>query len=87
MEKRSNVQDMVKGALIIAVIFFHSTLFRDPEIVIDFNILVAFFPCVLGVFLFYSGYNYKTGKRTLKENIIRRTKQLIIPLAILILVA
>jgi fucose 4-O-acetylase-like acetyltransferase len=86
MEKRSNVQDMVKGALIIAVIFFHSTLFRDPEIVIDFNILVAFFPCVLGVFFFYSGYNYKIGKRTLKENIIRRTKQLIIPLMILILV-
>lgn len=86
MEKRSNVQDMVKGALIIAVIFFHSTLFRDPEIVIDFNILVAFFPCVLGVFFFYSGYNYKTGKRTLKENIIRRTKQLIIPLIIFIFI-
>ena len=82
MEKRSNVQDMVKGALIIAVIFFHSTLFRNPEVVIEFNILVALFPCVLGVYFFYSGYNYKIGKRSLKENIIRRTKQLIIPLII-----
>lgn len=86
MEKRSNVQDMVKGALIIAVIFFHSTLFRDPNIVIEFNILVALFPCVLGVFFFYSGYNYTIGKRTIKESIIRRTKQLIIPLAIILLV-
>ncbi len=86
MEKRSNVQDMVKGALIIAVIFFHATLFRDPNIVIEFNVLVALFPCVLGVFFFYAGYNYTIGKRTLKENIIRRTKQLIIPLMILILV-
>ena len=86
MEKRSNVQDMVKGALIIAVIFFHATLFRDPNIVIEFNFLVALFPCVLGVFFFYSGYNYTIGRRTIKENIIRRTKQLIIPLIILILV-
>ena len=83
---RSNVQDMVKGALIIAVVFFHSTLFDNVVSFKEFNILFCIFPCILGVFIFYAGYNYKIGKRKPIDSIKRRTKQLIIPLLIMIVV-
>ena len=84
---RSNVQDMVKGALIIAVIFFHSTLYGNPTSYTEFNIVFCLFPCLMGVFFFYTGYNYTVGKRKPIENIKRRTKQLIIPLVIMLFVA
>ena len=84
---RSNVQDMVKGALIIAVIFFHSTLYGNPTSYAEFNIVFCLFPCLMGVFFFYTGYNYTIGKRKPIENIKRRTKQLIIPLVIMLFVA
>ena len=81
---RSNIQDMVKGSLIIAVIFFHSSLYGNNTAYQNFNILFCFFPCIMGIFFFYSGYNYTIGKRKPIDNIIRRTKQLLIPFIIML---
>ena len=85
-KKRSNVQDMVKGALIIAVVFFHSTLFVNPTSYLEFNIVFCLFPYIMGVFFIYSGYNYTVGKRKPIDNIKRRAKQLLIPLLVMIVV-
>lgn len=85
-KERSNVQDMVKGALIIAVIFFHCTLYGNATSYNEFNIVFCIFPCIMGVFFFYTGYNYTVGKRSPIENIKRRTKQLLIPLLVMIVV-
>ena len=87
VKDRSNIQDMVKGALIIAVVFFHSSLFFNKNLYHEFNLVLYFFPCVMGVFFFYTGYNYTMGKRKPLDNIKRRTKQLLIPLVIMFFVS
>lgn len=79
---RSNAQDIAKGILIIAVVFFHcyiETFTNHSDSVKDFNPLVACFPFILSVFFFYAGYNYTPNGRTYKQNIARRAKQLLIP--------
>lgn len=83
MEKINNSQNIAKGILICSVIFFHSMIFLDYSALNSFNILFLLFPCVIGVFFFYSGYNYKPQKRTPKESIKKRTKQLLLPLLII----
>ena len=85
-KERSNIQDMVKGFLIIAVIIFHSMLYGNDKIYQNFNIVFCIFPCLMGVFFFYSGYNYTPGKRSPLDSIKRRTKQLLIPLVIMFFV-
>ena len=84
-KRRLGAQDAAKGILIIGVVFFHAFMmtFASPEeSVSSFNILVALFPYLLSVFFFYSGYNYTPKDRTYKQNILRRGKQLLIPMAI-----
>lgn len=83
MEKAKKFQNIAKGILICAVVFFHSNIFIDYSIINNFNILFLIFPCLIGVFFFYSGYNYTPQKRTVKESIKRRTKQLLLPLLII----
>ena len=83
MKKTKNIQNIAKGILICSVIFFHSKILIDYSALNSFNILFLIFPCLIGVFFFYSGYNYKPKKRTPKENIKRRTKQLLLPLFII----
>ena len=83
MEKIKNPQNIAKGILICSVIFFHSKICVDYSVIYNFNILYLIFPCVIGVFFFYSGYNYKPKKRTPKESIKKRTKQLLIPLLVI----
>ena len=83
VKDRSNIQDMSKGFLIIAVIFFHAFLYGNNYAYNNFNIVFCIFPCIMGVFFFYSGYNYTIGKRKPIENIKRRTKQLLFPLVIM----
>ena len=83
MKKINNIQNIAKGILICSVILFHCNMFIDSSAISDFNILFLIFPCLMGVFFFYSGYNYKPEKRTPKESIIRRTKQLLLPLLII----
>ena len=80
MEKINNIQNIAKGILICSVVFFHSRICIDYSVIYNFNILFLIFPCVIGVFFFYSGYNYKPQKRTAKESIKKRTKQLLLPL-------
>ena len=83
MEKTNNSQNIAKGILICSVIFFHSEIFIDYSVINNFNIIFLIFPCLIGVFFFYSGYNYNPEKRTPKESIIRRTKQLLLPIPII----
>lgn len=83
MEKINNSQNIAKGILICSVIFFHSKIFIDYSVINNFNILFLVFPCLIGVFFFYSGYNYTPKKRTAKESIKRRTKQLLLPIPII----
>ena len=52
------------------------------EALSTFNILMALFPFLLSAFFFYAGYNYTPSERTYKQNVLRRAKQLLIPLAV-----
>ena len=87
-EEKSNIQYMVKGALIIAVVFFHAFLYGNNYAYQTFTMAFCIFPCIMGVFFFYSGYNYTVGKRRPIENIKRRTLQLLLlPLLIMFFVS
>ena len=83
-KKRTRAQDAAKGIMIIAVVFFHClmvSLENPVDAVFSFNILKAAFPFLLSSFFFYTGYNYVPNEKSFKENILRRAKQLLIPLA------
>ncbi|MBR6331893.1 MAG: acyltransferase family protein [Dehalococcoidales bacterium] len=84
---RSIVQDMVKGVLILFVIYFHATLFGPLNARTEFNILYCVFPCLMSVFFFYSGYNYSPKGKTYKEKISHRAKQLLLPIPIVFITA
>ena len=87
---RTVAQDAAKGLMIIAVIFFHCYLvtFEVPgDALNQFSLLNAFFPFLLSSFFFYAGYNYTPKDRTYKENVLRRAKQLLIPLVIAFIVS
>ena len=89
-KKRSSAQDIAKGLMIIAVVFFHcyiETFENHGDSIKDFNVLVACFPFILSTFFFYAGYNYTPNKRSYKENIARRAKQLLIPFVVAFLVS
>ena len=86
-KENPNIQYMAKGALIIGVIAFHSLLYEDHKAHHHFHIVFCVFPCLMGVFFFYSGFNYASGKRSPIDNIKRRTKQLLIPLITMFFVA
>ena len=78
---------MVKGLLILFVIYFHATMFGGSNALTSFNILYCVFPCLMSVFFFYSGYNYSPKGRTYKEKIKHRAKQLLLPIPIVFVVA
>ena len=83
--RRVLAQDAAKGIMILIVVLFHCYLliFENTEDALgSFNIVMAIFPFLLSTFFFYSGYNYVPNKRTIKENILRRIKQLVIPLVL-----
>ena len=83
-QQRSGAQDAAKGIMIISVVFFHClmmTYTNHGESIQSFNILMALFPFLLSAFFFYTGYNYVSNDRSYKENIARRAKQLLIPMA------
>ena len=86
-KEKPNIQYMAKGALIIGVTGFHSLLYEDHIAYHHFHIAFCVFPCLMGVFFFYSGFNYASGKRSPIDNIKRRTKQLLIPLITMFFVA
>lgn len=81
--RRTGAQDAAKGIMIIIVILFHCYLmiFDTPSDALGtFNIVIAIVPFLLSTFFFYTGYNYVPNKRTFKQNVLRRAKQLLIPL-------
>ena len=84
-KQRTLAQDAAKGLMIIAVIFFHCylTTFAVPvDALSQFSLLSAFFPFLLSSFFFYAGYNFTPNERTFKQNVARRAKQLLLPLAV-----
>ncbi|MCQ2771285.1 MAG: acyltransferase family protein [Clostridia bacterium] len=72
---RDKAQDIAKGVSILLVILFHT--FTMP---VWFKTIFSI-ACVwlMPFFFTLSGYYYTPGKKTKKENIIHRTKQLMIP--------
>lgn len=90
VKRRTAAQDAAKGLMIIAVIFFHGYLvtFDVPtDALATFSVLTAMFPFLLSSFFFYAGYNYTPNERTYKQNIIRRAKQLLIPLVAVLFIS
>ena len=82
---RARAQDVAKGIMIIGVIFFHCYLMtfeNHAEAIQSFNITMAILPYIMGAFFFYTGYNYKINGKSAKENILKRAKQLLIPMVI-----
>ena len=82
-KKRTRAQDAAKGLMIIAVVFFHcylTTFDNTIDGLGSFNPLFAIFPFLLSSFFFYTGYNYVPNGKSFKENILRRAKQLLIPI-------
>ncbi|MCR5078789.1 MAG: acyltransferase family protein [Bacilli bacterium] len=84
IKNRSHAQDIAKCLLIVAVVAFHALMivYSREEVAGQFNPLLVMFPFLLGVFFFYSGYNYNPGKRTFGENLKRRTLQLLVPMVV-----
>lgn len=86
MEKtRTVAQDAAKGIMIIVVVLFHSWMMTFPvhgDTLATFNIGMAIAPFLLSSFFFYAGYNYVDHGRSFKEKIIRRAKQLLIPVVL-----
>ena len=58
------------------------TLYNHGDALASFDILMALFPFLLSTFFFYTGYNYVPNGKSFKENILRRAKQLLIPLVL-----
>jgi len=91
MENRRTIaQDAAKGLMIIGVVFFHCSLMTyavPMEALSQFNILSAMFPFIMSSFFFYTGYNYVDKGRSYKESILRRAKQLLIPMAIAFIIS
>lgn len=83
--QRTIAQDAAKGLMIIGVVFFHCylvTATNPQQLLMTFNPLTACFPFLLSSFFFYAGYNYQPSERTFKQLVIRRAKQLLIPLVL-----
>ena len=81
MEKINNSQNIAKGILICSVIFFHSKIFLDYSALNTFSILFLLFPCIIGVFFFYSGYNYKPKKKNTERKYKKKNETIIITIS------
>lgn len=73
-KKRVQFIDMVKGITILCVALYH---------IIAPGMFRTFFAGIIGslffCFFFFSGYFYKSGQKTLAENILSRAKSLLVP--------
>lgn len=72
--KRLNYADMAKSIAILIIVFYH---LAAPGIISTICTHMA--PSVLAIFFFFSGYFYRSGKRSLIENVKLRAAALIIP--------
>jgi len=68
-------QDIARGIAILMVIALHC-LTIDKKY---YMIMAGLFGFLMPFFFFMSGYNYRPGKRSFKENVIKRTKQIVPP--------
>lgn len=74
--KRMVEQDIAKGIAILIVVAVHSVQFST----VFRTWLVATTGYAMPFFYFMSGYNYKPGRGTWKQNILKRIKQILLPL-------
>ncbi len=74
-KKRLNYVDMIKGLAILEVVLYHLLAPNSFKTTVIDHIL---FP-LLAAFFIFSGYFYKPGKKTFKENILSRARSLLIP--------
>ena len=78
MNKRMLEQDIAKGIAILMVMALHCLTIEKKYYMIMAG-LVGF---LMPFFFFMSGYNYHPGKRSFKENVMKRTKQVVPPFLI-----
>ena len=89
-KKRTRAQDAAKGIMIMSVVFFHCyimTFEKPTDALAGFNVLFAIFPFLLSSFFFYTGYNYQINSKSFKENVLKRAKQLLIPLVVALVIS
>ena len=67
--------DIAKGIAILLVIALHCITLKKEY----YMILAGLFGFLMPFFFFIAGYNYHPGKHTFKENIIKRSKQILPP--------
>ena len=65
-------QDIAKGIAILLVIALHCLTLKKEY----YMILAGLVGFLMPFFFFIAGYNYRPGKYTFKENVIKRTIQL-----------
>lgn len=78
MNKRMLEQDIARGIAILMVMALHCLTIEKKYYMIMAG-LVGF---LMPFFFFMSGYNYHSGKRSFKENVMKRTKQVVPPFLI-----
>lgn len=84
LNTRNKTFDILKGIGIILITFYH-LVYRLENGTID-EFIKNFIWLILPIFFLISGYFYKVGKYSIKENILRRTKNLLIPTIIYLLI-
>ena len=76
MKNRMIAQDIAKGLAVIVVLWFHAAARLS-----SFNLYPLIpFAYVMAFYFIISGYNYKSGRRSIGQSIWLRFKQLLIPL-------
>ena len=76
--KRSVEQDIAKGLAILFVIFIHSVQLKSSTM----DIVLTFAGYAMPFFFLMSGYYYKAGRRTWRQNVSKRLRQLLLPLLV-----
>ena len=73
-------QDIAKGMCMIFVVIFHiQVFFNDVLSANAYRVFGLFATYLMPFFFFIVGYNYKLGKRTIRENIRNRFRQIFRP--------
>ena len=72
--ERSAEQDIAKGLAILFVVFIHSTKLKSSTM----DIVLTFAGYAMPFFFLMSGYYYKPGRRTWRQNVSKRLRQLLI---------
>ena len=75
-KKRMVEQDIAKSIGILIVVLVHSAQIKTTTM----NMIVATTGYAMPFFFFMSGYNYKPGRGSWGKNVVKRLKQIFLPL-------